>query len=132
MNWSYSCPHCRAILNPDETIVLLADDGSRHFLAGLHPQPGNYEMFLPAGLEAVKGSRWDFQCPVCRASLISDLADDLCAIDVQSGGNAHRVYFSRIAGEKATFVVSAEGLLKDYGLHTDRYLEHMVHAKYLR
>jgi len=36
------------------------------------------------------------------------------------------------AGEEATFVVTAEGLLKDYGIHTDRHLEHMVHTKYMR
>ena len=35
-------------------------------------------------------------------------------------------------GEEATFTVSAEGLLNDYGIHTDRYLEHMVHNKYMR
>jgi hypothetical protein len=29
-------------------------------------------------------------------------------------------------------VVSAEGLLKDYGIHTDRYLEQMIHSKYMR
>ena len=47
-------------------------------------------------------------------------------------GETHRVYFSRIAGEEATFVVSAEGMLKDYGIHTDRYLEQMVQSKYMR
>jgi len=29
-------------------------------------------------------------------------------------------------------VVSAEGLLTDHGIHTDRYLEHLIHLKYLR
>ena len=42
------------------------------------------------------------------------------------------VYFSRIAGEEATFVVSAEGMLTDHGVHTDKYLEHLVHLKYMR
>jgi hypothetical protein len=56
----------------------------------------------------------------------------LCTLEVTSPGEPHRVYFSRIAGEEATFVVSAEGMLKDYGIHTDRYLEHLVHAKYMR
>jgi hypothetical protein len=49
-----------------------------------------------------------------------------------SCGETHRVYFSRIAGEEATFVVSAEGMLKDYGIHTDRYLEDMIHNIYKR
>jgi hypothetical protein len=79
-----------------------------------------------------RGTRWELSCPVCDRSLVSELSEDLCALDVQSAGETHRVYFSRIAGEEATFVVSAEGLLKDYGIHTDQYLEHMVHEKYMR
>ncbi len=131
MQWTYSCPHCRAMLNPDETIVLVAEDGERRFLAGFHPQPGNYETYLPPGVDMRAGSRWDFSCPVCRRSLTTELSEDLCALDVRTGGGSHRVFFSRVAGEHATFVVSAEGLLADHGVHTDRYLEHLVHEKYM-
>ena len=78
------------------------------------------------------GTRWSFSCPVCDRSLVSELSDELCAIDMCSRDERHRVYFSRIAGEEATFVVSAEGLLTDHGVHTDQYLEHMVHLKYMK
>jgi hypothetical protein len=113
-------------------VVLLAESGDRRFLAGLHPQPGNYEVELPPGEEMPPGTRWEFFCPVCERSLVSELSEDLCALVVTSPGEPRSVYFSRIAGEEATFVVSAEGLLKDYGIHTDRYLERLVHAKYMR
>lgn len=132
MHWTYSCPHCKALLNPGERVVLCAERDDHRFLAGFHPQPGNYEVELPPGEEMPTGSRWVFYCPVCDESLVSELSDDLCALDVHSACGTHRVYFSRIAGEEATFVVSAEGLLKDYGIHTDRYVEHMVHNKYMR
>ena len=132
MDWTYSCPHCSATLNPKDTIVLRAEQDGRRFLVGFHPQPGNYEVELPPGEEMAPGTRWEFFCPSCDASLVSELSEDLCALDVTSPGEPHRVYFSRIAGEEATFVVSAEGLLKDYGIHTDRYVEHMVHNKYMR
>ena len=132
MDWTYSCPHCDAILNPEERVVLRAEHGNRRFLVGLHPQPGNYEVELPPGEEMAPGTRWELFCPVCEKSLVSELSEDLCALDVRTGGEVHRVYFSRIAGEEATFVVSAEVLLKDYGIHTDRYLEQLVHAKYMR
>jgi hypothetical protein len=132
MDWIYSCPHCHAILNPDRSIVLLAEHGESRCLVGLHPQPGNYEVYLPAEVEMPAGSRWGFACPLCRQPLTTELSEDLCALDMQSGGDPHRVYFSRIAGEQATFVVSAEGLLTDHGIHTDRYLEHLIHLKYLR
>jgi hypothetical protein len=132
MSWKYSCPHCEAPLNPDDRVVLQAECGDRQFSVGLHPQPGNYEVDLPPGEEMPPGTRWELFCPVCEKSLVSELSEDLCALVVTAPGEPHRVYFSRIAGEEATFVVSAEGLLKDYGIHTDRYLEHLVHEKYMR
>lgn len=131
MHWTYSCPHCQAMLNPDESIVLLAESGGDRFLAGFHPQPGNYEVYLPPGTEMAPGSRWELSCPVCGRSLASDLNDDLCCLDVRTGDDSHRIYFSRIAGERATFWVTAEGMLRDYGIHTDRYLEHLIHLKYM-
>jgi hypothetical protein len=120
------------MLNPDETIILLAEFDDRRLLAGFHPQPGNYEMYLPADFEMPKHQRWTFSCPVCRQELVTELSDDLCALDVHTEGHTHRIYFSRIAGERATFTVTAEGLLEDYGVHTDRYLEKLVHEKYMR
>jgi len=132
MHWTYSCPHCDAALNPDTSIVLRAAHDGTKMLIGLHPQPGNYEVELPPGGAMPPGTRWDISCPVCDHSLVSDLSDELCAIDMCSQEERHRVYFSRVAGEEATFVVSAEGMLTDHGVHTDQYLEHMVHLKYMR
>jgi hypothetical protein len=132
MRWTYSCPHCEAILNPDDTITLLAISENRRLLVGFHPQPGNYEVYLPPGEEIEPGSRWELFCPVCNESLVTDLSEDLCGLDLHTGGDTHRIYFSRIVGEQATFTVTAEGLLKDYGIHTDRYLEHLIHLKYMR
>ena len=132
MRWTYSCPHCREVLNPDETVMLVAELEGRRFLTGLHPEPGNYHMHLPPNVDMPAGTRWEFSCPVCREPLTTELSQDLCALDMHMAGDSHRVYFSRVAGEQATFVVTAEGLLKDYGIHTDQYLEHLVHLKYMR
>jgi hypothetical protein len=132
MQWTYSCPNCEALLNPEERVVLCAEREGRRFLISFHPQPGNYEVELPPGEEIVPGTLWEFFCPVCDASLTSELSEELCALDVRVSGETHRVYFSRVAGERATFVVTAEGLLRDYGIHTDRHLEHLVHTKYMR
>jgi hypothetical protein len=132
MHWTYSCPHCEAMLNPDNAIILVAELESGGILVGLHPQPGNYEVYLPPGVELAPGTRWSFSCPVCRQELTTDVSEDLCALDMHTDGDAHRIYFSRVAGERATFTVSAEGLLKDFGVHADRYLEHLIHLKYMR
>ncbi|MFN2166117.1 MAG: hypothetical protein ACK2U9_07620, partial [Anaerolineae bacterium] len=96
---------CKALLNPDDKIVLRAESEDRKLLVGFHPQPGNYEVELPPGEEMAAGTRWDFVCPWCDRSLVSELSDALCALDVHAGGDTHRVFFSRIVGEQATFVV---------------------------
>ena len=127
MEWSYSCPHCQVNLNPAGTIVLVAE----RLMVGFHQQPGNYQMYLPPGFTATPGERWTLLCPSCHTDLVTDLSEDLCALDVCCGPDSHRVYFSRVVGEQATFVVTAEGLLNDHGIHTDRHLEHLVHKKYL-
>lgn len=132
MDWTYSCPHCQAVLNPDGPIILLAEHGERQLLAGFHPQPGNYEVYLPGDMTVAPGTRWAFFCPVCRQPLTTEVSEDLCALDVDTCGKTHRIFFSRVAGEQATFVITAEGLLEDYGVHTDQYLEHLVHLKYMR
>lgn len=131
MSWTYSCPHCHAMLNPDETISLVAECESTRLLVGFHPQPGNYKVYVPPGVKIEVGSKWSFYCPVCHHDLVSELADELCAVDLTSESETHRVFFSRIAGVKATFVVSAEGLRESHGSDTERYDDALPHLKYV-
>lgn len=121
MNWSYSCPHCSAGLNPDETIVLVGECGDLRVLVGLHPEPGNYQAYLPTNLEVEPGSTWSFYCPVCSRSLESAQSERFCAIDGPLGGPKHRVYFSRVAGEQATFVVTAEQIHERHGSDAEKH-----------
>lgn len=121
MSWTYFCPHCGAGLNPHETIILVGEHQSVRTLAGFHPQPGNYHAYFPPGVEVHPGSRWDFFCPVCQASLVTEVSNGLCALDGLHVGKKHRVYFSRVAGEHATFVVSAEGILETHGQHAPKH-----------
>ena len=120
MRWSYSCPHCQGVLNRDETILLHGKCGAEEIIIGLHPMPGNYRISMPRDYEFEPGSRWEFSCPSCRESLISDVSPDLCCIDMVTKKVRHRVYFSRIAGEHATFVISAEGIER-HGEHVHRH-----------
>ena len=43
-------------------------------------------------------------------SIWTEVSDGLCAIDGLLEGSKHRVYFSPVAGEQATFLVTAEGI----------------------
>jgi len=112
MRWTYSCPHCEAMLNPDETVVLIGECGPNRLLIGFHPEPGTYRAYLPPGTQLQKGSTWDFSCPVCNRSLVTEIAPGLCALDMATQGVRHRLFFSRTAGEQATFVITAEGVQK--------------------
>ncbi len=120
MRWTYACPHCRAMLNPDETVVLIGECGPHRILIGFHAEPGNYRAYLPPGFKLQEGSMWDFSCPVCSRSLAAEIAPELCALDMTVQGVRHRLYFSRTAGEHATFVITAEGVTS-HGRDADQH-----------
>jgi hypothetical protein len=120
MGWRYSCPHCSGILNPDKTVILVGMQRDTRILMGFHPKPGSYKISLPPGFEVEPGASWEFYCPLCHESIESEEAPDLCRLDMVSQQVRHRVYFSRVAGEHATFVISAEGI-ESHGEHAKRH-----------
>jgi hypothetical protein len=114
------------MLNPDETVVLIGECGPHRILMGFHPEPGNYRAYLPPEFNLQEGSMWDFSCPVCDRSLVSEIAPELCALDMATQGARHRLFFARTAGEQATFVITAEGIAthgKDADQHSLEILE---------
>lgn len=131
MHWTYSCPHCHGSLNPEQSVILVAEHAGKKVLVGLHPEPGVYSMHASQEIDIRVGSRWELRCPLCQADLRSDLNEDLAHLEMLCGGEPHQVYFSRVAGEQATFVLTAEGLMHDHGIHTDHYLEDLVHKSFL-
>ncbi len=105
MQWSYGRPECKARLDPDRIIVLVAHHEEQRMLVGFHPDPGDYEVFVPPGTAVEEGSVWQFSCPVCRASLAAPDHDHLCALDATEGHETRRRLNSRVAGEQVTIVV---------------------------
>ncbi|MBW2256592.1 MAG: hypothetical protein JRI25_18620 [Deltaproteobacteria bacterium] len=92
MRFTYLCPRCHAHLNArEETIALLAERGEHRGLV----------MFSHDLTESDKPK-------LARITL-----------DTQKG--EHAVYFSRTAGEHATFVVDAEGVVEAHGEHRSIY-----------
>jgi hypothetical protein len=113
------------MLNPDETVVLVGECGPHRLLFGFDPKPGTYRAHVPPGFTLEEGSTWSFMCPVCGRSLESEAAPGLCAIDLATQGVRHRLFFSPTVGERATFVVSAEGV-QSYGEHADQHSLEML------
>jgi hypothetical protein len=122
MEWRFYCPKCGAAVNPAGIVTLIASRGSVVFMIGFNPEPGNYDLYLPFGFALPPGTEWTFSCPVCRADLRSADHQQLCELTLTVGNERRRLLFSRIAGERATYVLRGEGnSIEAHGDHADRY-----------
>jgi hypothetical protein len=130
VKWIYACPACAAMLNPAESIVLVGVQDDRQMLMAFSPEPGNYELHVPPHTTINPGTLWDFQCPVCRASLVTPENENLCSLDLLEGSARRRVFFSRVAGEHATVVI-ADKQVMGYGEHAPSYVSYFMQKKFL-
>ena len=119
------------MLNPDGNIILTGIHGENKLLVSFHPEPGNYEVHLPPTEDIGQGSEWSFVCPVCHENLTTNDNEKLCSLNLNEDGETKQVLFSRIAGEKATFVVSRTET-KALGPHANNYDEYLMHVKYIK
>lgn len=131
MSWEYHCPKCRAMLNPECSVILTVEHGDVRAIVGLHPQPGRYAVHLPPGMLAPVGTKWDFSCPACNCQLASKADTNLCELDLCVGTETLRILFSRVAGELATFVVGEGELKESHGKDSHRFDLHWGQTKYL-
>lgn len=129
MSWLYICPHCNARLNPNKTLILLAEHEERRMLVGFHPEPGNYEIYFPPDAELEEGQFWDFFCPVCQVNLAIPENDRMCAVLMLEPGVSRRVGFSRVAGEHATEIVYDQELEHRYRENTEAYGRRLIPIK---
>jgi hypothetical protein len=118
----YLCPHCRGQLRIGEYIIFRIRNASREKgLLLLHPEIGNYSSLKHPQFEFREGERIDFFCPICYQSLDAAIDENLVhVIMIDPKGKEHKIYFSRIAGERSTYQVSEEGI-QETGEHSYRY-----------
>ena len=131
MSWSYSCPSCRATLNPREDVVLVAARGSTKVLLQFHPRPGDYRLYKPEDLELVAGEAWSFFCPVCRANLAVEEGSELCQLLLRADGRSRQLLFSRVAGKQATFVLSEGKVEESHGSESEEGLGWLARFKWM-
>ena len=131
MNWNYRCPKCDVMLNPDETVILIASRGDTRVIVGMNPEPGSYGVFFPPEVEPVKGEQWEFVCPACHQDLTmsheeleaKDAPDEkLCALNLVDDEGTHQVAFSKVIGQKATVVVSGGAIRSEHGMDLTDFL----------
>jgi len=102
-------------------VVLLAMRAGSTLLIGFNTEPGNYEIYLPAGIKIEPGTVWDFHCPVCRASLKHAQHENLAELALDEKGQRKRLLFSRVAGEHATYVITESEQATSLGEHHQTY-----------
>lgn len=119
--WHYHCTRCHAMLNPGGIVTLVAMKGGTQLLVGFHPEPGNYELYTPPGTAFEHGSRWSFHCPVCHGSAASERHANLCELIQYEDGVRKTLLFSRIAGERATYVLREDRSPARLGPDHDHY-----------
>jgi hypothetical protein len=121
MRPSYYCPHCRGLLNPGTKVIFVIEHGDNRGLLLLSPELGDYAVVLAESFPIVPGSRNHFECPICHRDLESSANENLVEILCrQADGTDAHVSFSRIAGERATFVRGPDGVTS-YGEHAQLY-----------
>lgn len=125
MKWKYTCPHCKAVLNPNVKIVLSARRGKTRGLILLSPRPGTYKIISDSDFndKVKEGELVMLTCPACSADLTSSASRNLAEINLhQPGRPALKIQFSRVQGEQATFVLNGESVVP-YGEDAEIYDE---------
>lgn len=122
MSRTYRCTWCGSALTlGSDLVVLLASNGGASMLMGFSTEPGNYELHLPPDARIDPGSIWDFNCPVCRASLRHAQHENLAELALDEEGQRKRLLFSRVAGEHATYVITESDQAISHGEHKETY-----------
>jgi hypothetical protein len=108
----FLCPECKEHIRVGENIIFKVKNSKKQSsLLLLSPQIGNYTSHKHRTFEIQTGESLEFFCPLCNASLVSDIHKNLAhVILLDDKGNSNNVYFSRIVGEHSTFTTDGESV----------------------
>ena len=108
----FVCPSCMDYLRIGDNIIFKVKNSKKQScLFLLSPEVGNYSSHKHPTFEIQTGESLEFYCPLCNASLVSDIDKNLAhVILVDESGQRHNVYFSQVVGEHSTFETNGESL----------------------
>lgn len=108
----FLCPKCMGHIRiGDHIIFKVKNNRKQSGILLLSPQIGNYKSVKHPSFEIQSGESLEYYCPVCNASLISDIHKNLAHVILQDEtGNSNDVYFSQIVGEQSTFKTDGESV----------------------
>ncbi|MBN1133265.1 MAG: hypothetical protein JXR52_06150 [Bacteroidales bacterium] len=118
----FICPYCKGHLKVGDHIVFTVRNRYKHKgLLMLHPEIGNYTSVKHPDFDFCEGEQIDFYCPICSHPLESDFDSNLVyVILVDEGKKEQDIYFSRIVGERSTYLVK-DDMVTATGEHASRY-----------
>jgi predicted RNA-binding Zn-ribbon protein involved in translation (DUF1610 family) len=127
----FLCPKCNNYLRVGENVIFkVKNSRNQSCLLLLSPQIGNYSSHKHPSFEVKTGESLEFYCPLCNASLISDIDKNLACVLLQDdSGSIHNVYFSRIVGEHSTFETDGD-TLHIHGEGAGRYTYFKISEKF--
>ena len=108
----YMCPKCKGHLNIGSSVIFATRTKRNHKgLLKLSPKVGEYSYQHHDKFHLAKGEMVDFECPICQVDLTSERKDHAMILMVENEDNAeYKVYFSKIAGNKSTYVVANDNI----------------------
>ena len=108
----FLCPKCSEHIRVGDNIIFkVRNSRKQSALLLLNPHIGNYTSVKHPSFEIRSGEYLEFYCPLCNASLMSDIHKNLARVIIQdSSGKSNDVYFSQIVGEHSTFTTDGEAV----------------------
>ncbi len=102
---NFLCPRCMGHIRVGDHIIFKVKNSKKQSaLLLLSPQIGNYSSVKHPSFDVETGETLEFCCPICNASLVSDIHKNLAHVILNDdSGKSNDVYFSRIVGEFSTF-----------------------------
>ena len=118
----FICPKCEGHLKVGDYLIFATRAANKQKgLLMLHPELGNYTSIKHPTYQFDKGEELEFFCPICHASLTSDINKNLVQVQmIDPDKKEHSIYFSKIAGEYSSYKVS-NGDVMCAGEHSARY-----------
>jgi transcription initiation factor IIE alpha subunit len=108
----FICPRCNEHLRVgDHLIFKVKNDTKQSALLLLSPQIGNYSSIKHPSFGIREGEILEFYCPLCNASLKSDIHKNLAHVIMSDEqGKSYNVYFSQVTGEQSTYETDGDSV----------------------
>jgi len=127
----FLCPKCKEHLRVGGHIIFKVRNSEKQSaILLLSPQIGNYASVKHPSFNFRKGEFLEFYCPLCGASLKSDIHENLALVLMKDEKDEmYAVYFSQIAGEHSTYKTAGDSVHME-GEDAGRYTYFKVGDKF--